>query len=81
VSLRSSDDSAALLVLALSLLTAAVAYALQLRSAAVLFSMGLGYGFVFQRTRLCFASAFYGNRQLLRGILLGLPRPPWVPRW
>ncbi len=72
MSLRSSDSFAALLVLALSLLTAAVAYTLQLRSAAGLLLLGLGYGFVFQRSRLCFASAFYGNRQLLRGILLGL---------
>lgn len=59
-------------MLALSAVTAAVAYGLQLRAAAALFLLGLGYGFVFQRTRLCFASAFYGNRQLMRGILLGL---------
>jgi uncharacterized membrane protein YedE/YeeE len=72
VSLKVSDSSAALLVLVLSFLTAAVAFTLQLRSAAALLLLGLGYGFVFQRTRLCFASAFYGNRQLLRGILLGL---------
>ncbi len=72
MSLKVPDSSAALLVLALSFLTAAVAFTLQLHSAAALLLLGLGYGFVFQRSRLCFASAFYGNRQLLRGILLGL---------
>lgn len=67
-----SQPALALLVLATSLATAAVAWQLELRSAAVLLLLGLGYGFAFQRSRLCFASAFYGNRALLRGILLGL---------
>lgn len=67
-----SQPALALVVLALSLVSAVVAYLLELRPAAVLFLLGLGYGFVFQRTRLCFASAFYGNRPLMRGILLGL---------
>lgn len=64
--------AAGLLVVLLTAATAAVAWSLQLRSAAVLLVLGLGYGFVFQRARLCFASAFYGNRELLRGIFLGL---------
>lgn len=67
-----SQPLVALVVLALSAVTAAVAYTLQIRAAAVLLLLGLGYGFVFQRTRLCFASALYGNRQLMRGIVLGL---------
>jgi hypothetical protein len=44
-----------------------------LPSAAVFLWLGLGYGFVFYKSCLCFASAFYGKRpELLRGILLGL---------
>ncbi len=67
-----SQPALAVLVLAASGLTAAVAWRLGLGSAAGLFLLGLAYGFVFQRSRLCFASAFYGNRVLLRGILLSL---------
>lgn len=67
-----SQPAVALAVLLTSAATAAVAWSLQLRSAAVLLVLGLAYGFAFQRSRLCFASAFYGNRVLLRGILLGL---------
>jgi uncharacterized membrane protein YedE/YeeE len=59
-------------VLALSLGTAVFTWREGLPQAAVLFLLGVGYGWVFQRSRLCFASAFYGNRELLRAILLGL---------
>ncbi|MDR5709590.1 MAG: YeeE/YedE family protein [Armatimonadota bacterium] len=64
--------SAAAAVVALTAATAGLAWMQGLRAAAVLLLLGLGYGFVLQRTRLCFASAFYGNRELLRGILLSL---------
>ncbi|MCS7172475.1 MAG: YeeE/YedE family protein [Armatimonadetes bacterium] len=63
---------AAAAVVALTAVTAGLAWTQGLQAAAVLLLLGLGYGFVLQRTRLCFASAFYGNRELLRGILLGL---------
>ncbi|MDR7416220.1 MAG: YeeE/YedE family protein [Armatimonadota bacterium] len=67
-----SPTAAAAAVVALSAATAGLAWAQGLRAAAILLLLGLGYGFVLQRTRLCFASALYGNRELLRGILLGL---------
>ncbi len=67
-----TQTAAARVVLALSLLTAATAYLQGVPTAAGMLLLGLGYGFVFQRTRLCFASAFYGNRELLRGILVAL---------
>ena len=33
---------------------------------------GVAYGVIIQRSRVCFATAFYGNAYLMRGILLGL---------
>jgi len=33
---------------------------------------GVAYGVIIQRSRMCFATAFYGNAYLMRGILLGL---------
>ncbi len=67
-----SQPALAIVVLAVCGLTVAVAWRVGLEAGAVLFLLGLAYGFVFQRSRLCFASAFYGNRVLLRGILLSL---------
>lgn len=59
-------------VLAISAVTAAFVWIHGLRQAAVLFLLGIGYGWVFQRSRLCFASAFYGKREILQAILVGL---------
>ncbi len=67
-----TQAAAAGAVLILSVLTAATAWVQGVPTAAGMLLLGLGYGFVLQRTRLCFASAFYGNRELLRGILIGL---------
>ncbi len=66
------DPWGALLLVALSCGTAAFTWRQGLPQAAVLFLLGMGYGWVFQRSRLCFASAFYGKRELFRAILLGL---------
>ena len=33
---------------------------------------GVAYGVIIQRSGMCFATAFYGNAYLMRGILLGL---------
>lgn len=62
----------ALLVLLMFLGTAAAYWSQGLAATAVLLILGLGYGFVFYKARLCFASAFYGKREVMRGILLGL---------
>jgi len=67
-----TDRWKALLVVLISLGTVAFVWRQGLPQAAVLFLLGIGYGWVFQRSRLCFASAFYGKRELLRAILLGL---------
>jgi uncharacterized membrane protein YedE/YeeE len=67
-----NPTAAGAVVVVLSVATAGLAWAQGLQAAAALLLLGLGYGFVLQRTRLCFASALYGNRELLRGILLGL---------
>jgi|GEM_PF-980991 len=63
----------ALVMLALFLGTALVYWTQGFEVAAVFLLLGLGYGFVFYKAHLCFASAFYGNRpDILRGILIGL---------
>lgn len=62
----------ALLVVLVSLGSATFVWRQGLPQAAVLFLLGIGYGWVFQRSRLCFASAFYGKHELLRAIVLGL---------
>jgi hypothetical protein len=63
----------ALIMLVLFLGTALVYWAQGFEVAAVFLMLGLGYGFVFYKAHLCFASAFYGNRpDILRGILIGL---------
>lgn len=67
-----SQRSTAGLVVLMFLGTAAAYWSQGLKAAGVLLTLGLGYGFVFYRARLCFASAFYGNRELMRGILVGL---------
>ncbi len=61
-----------LAVLLIALGAAAFTWQQGLPQAAVLSLVGLGYGWVFQRSRLCFASAFYGKRELLRALVLGL---------
>lgn len=67
-----TQKTTAVLILLLFLGTAAAYGSRGLSAAAVLLILGLGYGFVFYKARLCFASAFYGKRELMRGILLGL---------
>lgn len=67
-----TQKTTAILIVLLFLGTAAAYWSRGLSAAAVLLILGLGYGFVFYKARLCFASAFYGKRELMRGILLGL---------
>jgi len=63
----------AVVMLVLFLGTALAYWTQGLEVAAVFLVLGLGYGFVFYKAHLCFASAFYGNRpDILRGILIGL---------
>ncbi|RFA95641.1 YeeE/YedE thiosulfate transporter family protein [Pyrobaculum aerophilum] len=60
-------------ILLASLLTASVILISKghwLQGTGILF--GVAYGVVIQRSRICFATAFYGNPYLFRGILLGL---------
>lgn len=63
----------ALMMLFVFLGTAVAYWSQGLPFAAVFLILGLGYGFVFYKARLCFATAFYGKRpDLAHGILLGL---------
>ncbi|MFN7105685.1 MAG: YeeE/YedE thiosulfate transporter family protein, partial [Pyrobaculum sp.] len=64
---------AALAVLAASLLAAAIYHMAGFVTAAVFILFGLGYGFLLQWGKICFATAFYGwNLALTRAILLSI---------